>query len=196
MVTNGRDSRTTAATPEELFDPLSPQFIEDPYPTYHRMRTDDPVHWHEQLASWVLTRYDDCLRVIEDSAGFAADYRRVGIPAEPQTITVQTLDPPDQLPVRRLLTDAFRAQGIPALREDLHHFADRAVKDLLNHGGGDLVTDLAVPVTAYGIARILGGDLSRREDFQDASQAVVRSMMAGVAPETEHPGLVARARLS
>ncbi|GAB2950820.1 cytochrome P450 [Micromonospora polyrhachis] len=195
MVTNGRDS-SPAATPEELFDPLSPQFIEDPYPTYHRLRTDDPVHWHEQLASWVLSRYDDCLRVIEDSAGFAADYRRAGIPAEPQTITVQTLDPPDQLPVRQLLTEAFRAQGIPALREDLRQFADRAIKDLLHHGAGDLVTDLTVPVTSYGIARILGGDLSQQEDFQDASRAVVRSMMAGVAPETEQPGLAARARLS
>ncbi|MGW0432649.1 cytochrome P450 [Micromonospora sp. NPDC003197] len=196
MVTNSPDSRALAATPEELFDPLSPQFIEDPYPTYHRMRTDDPVHWHEQLTSWVVSRYGDCLRVIEDSASFAADYRRVGIPAEPQTITVQTLDPPDQLPVRRLLADAFRAQGIPALRGDLHQFADRAVKELLHHGRGDLVTDLAIPLTAYGIARILGGDLSQREDFQDASQAVVRSMMAGVAPETEQPGLTARARLS
>jgi len=33
-----------AATTEPLFNPLSPEFIRDPYPHYERLRRTDPVH--------------------------------------------------------------------------------------------------------------------------------------------------------
>ncbi len=33
----------TAAS-EPLFNPLSPEFIRDPYPHYARLRTSDPMH--------------------------------------------------------------------------------------------------------------------------------------------------------
>src|ERR1700747_1635775 len=33
-----------AATTEPLFNPLSPEFICDPYPHYERLRRTDPVH--------------------------------------------------------------------------------------------------------------------------------------------------------
>src|SRR5258708_314509 len=32
------------ATTEPLFNPLSPEFIRDPYPHYERLRTTDPIH--------------------------------------------------------------------------------------------------------------------------------------------------------
>src|SRR5438132_11050235 len=47
------------------FDPMDPEFIVDPYPTYHRLRADDPVH-HNPLGFWVLTRYDDVVAALRD----------------------------------------------------------------------------------------------------------------------------------
>ena len=32
------------------FNPMDPAFVEDPYPTYHVLRSQDPVH-HSPLAS-------------------------------------------------------------------------------------------------------------------------------------------------
>jgi cytochrome P450 len=37
------------------FNPMDPEFVADPYPTYHRLRAEDPVH-HSPLGFWVLTR--------------------------------------------------------------------------------------------------------------------------------------------
>ncbi|HWP74368.1 MAG TPA: hypothetical protein VNU03_07625, partial [Methylomirabilota bacterium] len=37
---------------------LEPEFLEDPYPTYHRLRRWDPVHRCPD-GSYFLTRYDD-----------------------------------------------------------------------------------------------------------------------------------------
>jgi hypothetical protein len=41
----------TLANPQArpLFDPLSPELIDDPYPVYHRLRAEDPVH---PIAGW------------------------------------------------------------------------------------------------------------------------------------------------
>ncbi|MGH8964475.1 MAG: cytochrome P450, partial [Actinomycetes bacterium] len=43
---------------ELLFNPFLPDFTEDPYPHYQRMRDRDPVHAHP-LGFWLVTRYDD-----------------------------------------------------------------------------------------------------------------------------------------
>ena len=47
------------------FNPMDPEFVEDPYPTYHRLRTQDPVH-QSPLGFWVLTRYEDVAAVLRD----------------------------------------------------------------------------------------------------------------------------------
>ena len=45
------------------FNPMDPEFLADPYPTYHRLRDEDPVH-HSPMDFWVLTRYEDVAAVL------------------------------------------------------------------------------------------------------------------------------------
>ena len=40
-------------------------FLEDPYPAYHQLRAEDPVHRHP-LGFYVLTRYDDVAAFLRD----------------------------------------------------------------------------------------------------------------------------------
>jgi cytochrome P450 len=47
------------------FNPMDPEFLADPYPMYHRLRTEHPVH-HSPLGFWVLTRYEDVVAVLRD----------------------------------------------------------------------------------------------------------------------------------
>ena len=50
---------------EVAFNPMDPEFLVDPYPTYHRLRTEDPVH-HSPLGFWILTRYEDVVAALRD----------------------------------------------------------------------------------------------------------------------------------
>ncbi|HXJ80100.1 MAG TPA: hypothetical protein VMS64_15615 [Candidatus Methylomirabilis sp.] len=34
---------------------FSPEMLADPYAAYARLRAEDPVHWHEPMAAWILT---------------------------------------------------------------------------------------------------------------------------------------------
>src|SRR5262245_61127969 len=45
---------------------FGPEMLPDPYPTYQRLRAEDPVHWYEAFGAWVLTRYDDVDAVLRD----------------------------------------------------------------------------------------------------------------------------------
>ena len=47
------------------FNPMDPAFVADPYPTYRRLRAEDPVH-QSPLGFWVLTRYEDVVAALRD----------------------------------------------------------------------------------------------------------------------------------
>src|SRR5882724_10325388 len=54
----------TAQT-EPMFNPLSPDFIRDPYPHYERLRTSDPVHL-TPLGMFVASRHAEASLVLRD----------------------------------------------------------------------------------------------------------------------------------
>ena len=56
--------------PLSLYHLLNPEILADPYPLYHRLRNEAPVHWDPFLHAWVVTRYNDVVRVLHD---FSAD---------------------------------------------------------------------------------------------------------------------------
>ena len=61
----------TANSADPLFDPFSPEFAQNPYPTYKRLREEDPVHW-SPLGFWMVTRFEDVDFVLRDK-GFGQD---------------------------------------------------------------------------------------------------------------------------
>ena len=52
--------------PLSLYHLLEPEVLANPYPLYHRLRSEDPVHWDPFLHAWVVTRYADVIAVFVD----------------------------------------------------------------------------------------------------------------------------------
>lgn len=50
------------------FDPSAVEVIPDPYPTFHRLRASEPVHWSD-LGNWVASRYADVRAVLTERSG-------------------------------------------------------------------------------------------------------------------------------
>src|SRR6266568_9180830 len=48
-----------------LYHLLDPGVMGNPYPLYHRLRTEDPVHWDPYLHAWLVTRYSDVVTVLQ-----------------------------------------------------------------------------------------------------------------------------------
>ncbi|TAK75869.1 MAG: cytochrome P450, partial [Dehalococcoidia bacterium] len=54
-----------------LFNPFVPSYRNNPYLQLGRLREGDPVHRSQALQAWIVTRYEDCLRVIRDADTFS-----------------------------------------------------------------------------------------------------------------------------
>ncbi|BCJ66652.1 cytochrome P450 [Polymorphospora rubra] len=182
---------------KEIFNPLDPHTIRDPYPVYRQLRETDPVHWHEQLGAWILTRHADCLEALKNSAVFAADFRKVGIPTPGPLLSLQTLDPPDQTPLRHFAVDALRSQDLGALERNAVERAERLLDDLAGRDSIDFVSDYATPFTLGTISDLVGMPPPEKdEQWRQRNDELHRSMDAGLDPNSEEAGLTARQHFS
>src|SRR3954451_563454 len=53
----------------------SDAFFQSPYPAYARLRETAPVAWSDAWNGWLVTRYDDVKRVLEQPALFSSAER-------------------------------------------------------------------------------------------------------------------------
>src|SRR5579863_67960 len=100
------------------------QVLADPYPLYHRLQAQDPVHWDPFLHAWVITRYQDVVKVLQDcSAKCAPSPERLASMGATAMLPIGEvlhrqmlfLDPPDHTKLRTLCTVAFTPQKVAAL---------------------------------------------------------------------------------
>ncbi|MDI5978862.1 cytochrome P450 [Amycolatopsis magusensis] len=189
-----RDSPVAA---DPIFDPLDPVVLNDPHPAYRALREADPVYWHEPLQSWLVTGYADCVSVLRDAETYAADFRRVGIPTPPTLLSLQTLDPPEQLPLRHLAVDAVRAQDPVRIEDELRTGAAELLDELSERDSFDFVRDFADPFALTAICRFMGvAPPETGAGFDRLNDDLDQSMDAQLAPESLDPGLRARAHFN
>ena len=79
------------------YDLTSAKVREDPYRTYHALRSIDPVHRLRLVDAWVLTRYRDVETVLRDHKHFG-NAGRILVPTVPMSLL--DLDPPEHTRLR------------------------------------------------------------------------------------------------
>jgi cytochrome P450 len=172
------------------FNPMDPEFVADPYPTYHRLRADDPVH-HSPMDFWVLTRYEDVVATLRDprfakEPMIAAVAARLG--ANPATLGISMLDrdPPDHTRLRSLASKAFTPRVVEALRPRIQEIVDGLLDHVQRAGTMDLIEEFAYPIPVNVICEMLGVPVEDHEQFKGWSLDLARgldSIMLG--PDSE-----------
>jgi cytochrome P450 len=163
----------TAAT-EPLFNPLSPEFIRNPYPHYQRMRATDPVHL-TQHGMYVASRHADITVVLRDKR-FGKEYvertkRRYGpnVMDEPVfrnfALTMLQQDPPDHTRLRGLVVKAFTARRVEDMRPRIQGIVDENLDRIIPQGRMDLIEDFAYRLPVTIICDMLGIPEDHREMF-------------------------------
>src|SRR6266849_9701487 len=77
---------------------LDPEVLANPYPLYHRLRAEDPVHWDAFLHEWVVTRYTDVIRVLHE---FSANCTPT--PEQLNAMGLSALNPIGQVMIKQML---------------------------------------------------------------------------------------------
>jgi pimeloyl-[acyl-carrier protein] synthase len=170
------------------FNPMAPEFVADPYPTYHRLRAEDPVH-QSPLGFWVLTRYEDVVASLRDPrmikepiAAFVA--ARFGLPAPPLGMGLSMLDrdPPDHTRLRGLVSKAFTPRVIEQLRPHIQQIVDGLLDRVQGDREMDLIEQFAYPLPVVVICEMLGVPVADHERFKGWGLDIARGLDAIMLP--------------
>ena len=158
-----------------LYRLLDPEVLADPYPLYHQLQAESPVHWDPFLKAWVVTRYADVLTVLSDRRFSARrtptpdDLAALGLDALVPIAQVMVrqmlfMDPPAHGRIRNLAARAFTPRRIENLRAHIRDIVDTLLDTAYPQGRMDVIADLAVPLPAIVTEELLGistADLSQ-----------------------------------
>src|ERR1041385_4979517 len=130
-----------------LYHLLDPDVLANPYPLYHRLRTEDPVHWDPFLYAWVVTRYPDVIHVLHHFLAARApspeQLTEMGLSALNPIAQVMVrqmlfLDPPDHTRLRGLASAAFTVRRVERLRSHIQEIMDGLLDRVIAKGRMDL----------------------------------------------------------
>jgi len=148
-----------------LYHLLEPNVLANPYPLYHRLRTEDPVHWDSYLHSWVVTRYKDVVTVLQNFSAARTptpeQLRGLGLfELEPVAkVMVQQMlfrDAPAHTRLRGLAAAAFSLSKVEALRHHIQEITNNLIDAVAKKGRMDVITDLADVLPATLTAELMG----------------------------------------
>ena len=129
------------------FDYLAPELAHQLYPTLDHMRNECPItHSDRHGGYWVVTRYDDVLRVAQDWDTFSSELG-VGIPGTEMTVQAipEHIDPPLHRVYKRLINAHFTPAVVSRYEEPTHELVTRLIDDFIEAGSCDFMTDFAQP---------------------------------------------------
>jgi len=195
------------AGPLPSYNPVNPELLKDPYPTYARYRKSDPVHWgtatlQDLAGSWYLFRHDHNSEVLSDGALFANDPATVGmaeaVPAAFQPVAyvfqhwLGGMDPPNHRVLRSALAKAFTPRRIAALEPDVTAITTSLVTGALERGDGqlDVRADVAFPLPMAVVGAALGVAKDDWPLFQQWAADVTDAVDRAGEPESAAKGAV------
>lgn len=158
------------------YDPTDPTVLEDPFPHYRQLRDSSPVYFVDSIGKWAVSRYDDCVEVVRNSAVYSAErgYGEIfdhtfGVEGKGQDHAlfrpsssgrnILSSDPPEHTVLRRLASKRFTVRAIAGLEPLIRRRADKLVEELLEKSGSgqpvDLVSDYASVVPFQAIVDLM-----------------------------------------
>lgn len=160
--------------PAEMFNFFLPEFRQNPYIFYQRLREHDPVHWGISFepgieGMWHVSRYADILRVLKDQRfthqapidnSVSVEQTDFVDPLQLYfTLSRQSLlfaDPPSHTRLRALVSRAFTPRMVEGLRPRVEAKAADLLRAAQKQGHLDVVNDYALPLTMAIISEMLG----------------------------------------
>jgi hypothetical protein len=171
-----QEAGMTAVDPErgcpvvESFDPLSPEFLTDPYQAMAALASAEaPVFFAPSIGYYVVTRYSDIDVVFRDPATYSAAIAQaplVALVPEAQKIllaggykpqpTMVSLDEPAHARLRKPAARAFSMKRVQAMIPAIDATTTRLLDQVTGADEFDLVAALAFPLPATIVFALMG----------------------------------------
>jgi len=168
---------------------LTPEFYDDPYPTYRALREYAPVK-RLPNGSYFLTRYDDLVTVYKTTRTYSSDKKVEFAPKygesllyEHHTTSLVFNDPPAHTRVRRLIMGALSPRAIAEMEPRLIALVDRLLDAMQAKGDAELIADFAAAIPVEVIGNLLDVPHDERGPLRDWSLAILGALEPVIGPE-------------
>lgn len=177
------------------FDPLSTSYMNDPHSLFAKLRADAPVTYVPDLDLYVVSRYADVTRVLEDRETFASEGASSPfVPVAPEAAAIlaggfprkpvfSNCDPPKHPKMRmaasRCLTLKRWEKAKPAIRAYAQDLLDKMAKKPV----ADLMEDLCFPLPAFAGFSLLGFPLEDTDLLKSWCNGRVEITYGKLSPE-------------
>lgn len=156
-------------TVEARFDPLDPAQRENPFELLADARSEQPVFHVPAYDLWVVTRYDDVIRVLKDHGTFSSvgalrsspepfppEVQAVLAEGWPEMPFIIEIDPPLHDRIRGLVTKAFTPRRIAEIEPRIEDIAAELLDGFASEGRADVVDRFAWPLPLRVLGELLG----------------------------------------
>jgi cytochrome P450 len=175
------------------FEPMSPDWRDDPYTVFGRLREHDPIHWAPLAEAYCVSRYEDVSHVLKTEGVFSSKamgtelmatgfgtirprhvpqiarflWRARINPLKPNPPdSMISLDPPRHNRLRAIVNRGFTPRRIEAWEPRIEAVVKDCLAGIEGQKSFDVVRDLAVPLPTQIIAEMLGIGVERLDDFK------------------------------
>ena len=152
-----------------------------PHEFFKKLRDEQPIYWHEPTqyspggeGFWVVSRYEDCVRVMRDPATFSSDKvppRKGGGTSlfdEPYAgLAMNTADDPQHKRLRGLVSQGFTPRAITDMEADLRRRANLILENIPNPEKCEFMSEVARELPLQAICTILGVPEEDRVQLSD-----------------------------
>jgi cytochrome P450 len=162
-----------------IYNPATPEFQQNPFPSLRYLREYDPVHLTR--LGWVLTRYKDCAEVLASRdfgmRGIEDMLRRQVGPGPALEFIANrfhSYDPPEHTRLRSLVARAFSARRIQEMRVHIEALAERFLDQIETGTSVDLVEKFAYPLPSWVITEMLGTPMEERMQLSTWTERILK----------------------
>src|SRR4029453_6757315 len=186
------------ATVTDPFISVSKEFLDDPYPTFARLRDQAPVFWSEKGKYWIVSRYQDASAILRDLhyekgiqrwKAFNPLVKIVPQLSEQLKFRGKSMlnqDPPDHTRLRSLVNKAFTPTMVNQMRSHIESIANDLLDEVEMRREMDLVAEFAFVLPVTVIAEMLGIPPKDRDQFKVWSH----HLTAALEPSPDIPRLM------
>jgi cytochrome P450 len=152
----------------------SPEFFEDPYPTFDALRGSAPLCWSSRHRAFVVTTYAECLEILTDDQRFA-DLSEDGS-------TVDASDTVEHVQCRMTISRALGPTVINDLDGKIRHIVDDLIDSVIPNHQTEFMRTIADPLSTRVLAEILGVPETDHDLFSEWAMAY-SAALGDSAPE-------------
>ena len=169
------------------FDPYSPAIDADPFPFYKILRDEHPCFWSKEAGMWILSRYDDIMRGLNDWETYSSAQGNLMTELPNRAgATLGTTDPPRHDRLRGLVQKAFMKRNLEALGDPMRAIAAEAVAPLASVKQFDFIEDFSSKFTVRVLFAALGLPLGDERTVRDKAVLMVQTDPHTRAKGPEH----------